>query len=83
MGLPRIPSRPLADAGAGAGAGAVAPAPGDTLLTRWKDSAFVRTDLDRLPREQGRDQLVTTGVYAHIGVRVTTTDAVFAMLEGK
>ncbi|MEV7353419.1 isochorismatase family protein [Kitasatospora sp. NPDC091276] len=68
---PGIPDDPRATAIADA----VAPAPGDTLLTKWKYSAFVRTDLDRLLREQGRDQLVITGVYAHIGVQATACDA--------
>ncbi|MGI5452419.1 isochorismatase family protein [Streptomyces sp. CA-249302] len=54
---------------------AVAPQPGDTLLTKWKYSAFVRTELDELLRESGRDQLVIVGVYAHIGVLMTAADA--------
>jgi len=54
---------------------AVAPEPGDTLLTKWQYSAFVRTDLLERLREQGRDQLVVTGVYAHIVVLMTACDA--------
>ncbi|AVH55186.1 MULTISPECIES: isochorismatase family protein [Streptomyces] len=53
----------------------VAPQPGDRVLTKWKYSAFVRTQLAQLLRETGRDQLVVIGVYAHIGVVVTACDA--------
>ncbi|MEU2868835.1 isochorismatase family protein [Streptomyces olivoreticuli] len=54
---------------------AVAPTEGDTVLTKWKYSAFVRTDLAERMAAQGRDQLVIVGVYAHIGVLMTAGDA--------
>ncbi|GAU66006.1 isochorismatase [Streptomyces sp. NBRC 110611] len=53
----------------------VAPRPGDRMLTKWKYSAFVRTQLAELLRDTGRDQLVVVGVYAHIGVLMTACDA--------
>lgn len=68
---PGLPADPEAEAIADA----VAPAPADTVLTKWKYSAFVRTDLEERLRRAGRDQLVVTGVYAHIGVQLTAADA--------
>ncbi|MFE8017223.1 isochorismatase family protein [Streptomyces antibioticus] len=53
----------------------VAPEPGDTVLTKWKYSAFARTDLEERILGWGRDQLVIVGVYAHIGVMMTACDA--------
>ncbi|MEU7956094.1 isochorismatase family protein [Micromonospora humida] len=54
---------------------ALAPAVGDWVLTKWRYSAFHRTDLlDRI-RAAGRDQLVVCGVYAHVGVLATACDA--------
>ncbi|MFE0173794.1 isochorismatase family protein [Streptomyces sp. NPDC059002] len=63
------------DAQAAAIAPEIGPAPADTVLTKWKYSGFVRTDLLERLREQGRDQLVITGIYAHIGVLMTACDA--------
>lgn len=63
------------DPHAAAIADAVAPEPGDTVLTKWKYSAFVRTGLADLMAGLGRDQLVITGVYAHLGVNMTACDA--------
>src|SRR5690606_6165407 len=44
---------------------ALAPRAGDTVLTKWRYSAFQRSDLRERLRVQGRDQLIITGVYAH------------------
>ncbi|WP_406004783.1 isochorismatase family protein [Streptomyces sp. NBC_00637] len=54
---------------------ALAPAAHDWLLTKWRYSAFFRTDLLERMRAAGRDQLVLCGVYAHIGVLATAVDA--------
>ncbi len=53
----------------------LAPRPGDTVLTKWRYSAFQRSPLaDRLAG-LGRDQMVVTGVYAHIGCQATAVEA--------
>ncbi|MBB2942550.1 bifunctional isochorismate lyase/aryl carrier protein [Actinoplanes lutulentus] len=64
---------PPADAQALAITDALRPAPGDVVLTKRRYSAFVGTDLDAVLG--GRDQLIVTGVYAHIGVLATAMDA--------
>ncbi|GLF92644.1 isochorismatase family protein [Streptomyces yaizuensis] len=53
----------------------LAPAPGDWLLSKWRYSAFFRSDLLDRMRFQGRDQIVLCGVYAHVGVLMTAVDA--------
>ncbi|MEU1081303.1 isochorismatase family protein [Streptomyces sp. NPDC005908] len=47
----------------------------DTVLTKWRASAFHDTPLLGLLRERGRDQLIICGVYAHVGVLLTACDA--------
>ncbi|MEU7646384.1 isochorismatase family protein [Streptomyces huasconensis] len=53
----------------------IAPEPGDTVLTKWRYSAFHRSDLNDRLRKSGRDQLVVCGVYAHMGCLITACDA--------
>ncbi|MEV8309807.1 isochorismatase family protein [Streptomyces flavidovirens] len=51
------------------------PAAGDRVLTKWRYSAFHRTDLLAWMRAVGRDQIILCGVYAHIGVLATAVEA--------
>ncbi|MEU5419658.1 isochorismatase family protein [Streptomyces sp. NPDC001407] len=53
----------------------LAPAPGDWVFTKWRYSAFFKSELLERMRFDGRDQLVICGVYAHIGVLSTAVDA--------
>ncbi|MGA5638856.1 isochorismatase family protein [Streptomyces cinereoruber] len=54
---------------------ALTPRPGEHLLPNARQNAFLRSHLGRLLREEGRDQLVICGVYAHLGVLLTAADA--------
>lgn len=54
---------------------ALAPADGDHVLVKHRYSAFQRSNLEAMMRARGRDQLLVTGVYAHIGILSTATEA--------
>ncbi|WP_435278503.1 isochorismatase family protein [Rhodococcus yananensis] len=51
------------------------PAPSDIQVTKWRYSAFQRTDFRQLLAHYGRDQLIVTGVYAHMGCMLSAADA--------
>ncbi len=54
---------------------ALAPQAGDIVLVKHRYSAFQRSNLERLLRARGRDQLVVCGIYAHIGCMLTVAEA--------
>lgn len=54
---------------------AVRPREGDEVLVKRRYSAFSGTDLAERLAARGRDQLLVTGVYAHIGCLLTAADA--------
>lgn len=53
----------------------LAPRAQDTVLTKWRYSAFQRSDLSERLRTRGRDQLIICGIYAHIGCMATALEA--------
>ncbi|WP_328391990.1 isochorismatase family protein [Nocardia sp. NBC_00416] len=53
----------------------LAPAEQDIRVTKWRYSAFQRTDLRQLLGYRNRDQLVVTGVYAHMGCMLSAAEA--------
>jgi bifunctional isochorismate lyase/aryl carrier protein len=59
----------------------LAPTGDDLVLTKWRYNAFRKTDLLAILQERGRDQLIICGIYAHIGVLMTTCDAFMQEIE--
>src|SRR5690606_25076575 len=47
----------------------------DTVLTKWRYSAFKKSDFEQQIKQANRDQLVICGVYAHIGCLLTAAEA--------
>lgn len=47
----------------------------DIVYTKWRYSAFQRTPLMEYMKKHGKDQLIITGIYAHIGIVATTLEA--------
>lgn len=61
--------------------GDLAPAPADTVLPKWRYDAFERSDLHERLVAAGRDQLLVTGIYAHIGCQATAVRAFMLDIE--
>ncbi|UQE76358.1 isochorismatase family protein [Gordonia sp. PP30] len=59
----------------------LAPTGDDIQVTKWRYSAFQRTDLRQLLAHHGRDQLIVVGVYAHMGCMITATEAFMSDVE--
>jgi isochorismate hydrolase len=51
------------------------PGPADWVFTKWRYSAFFRSDLLARMRAHGRDQIIICGVYAHVGVLMSAVEA--------
>ncbi len=59
----------------------LAPKPQHTIITKWRYSALRRSDFEAQLHAASRDQLIVTGVFAHIGCLLTSADAFMCDIE--
>jgi bifunctional isochorismate lyase / aryl carrier protein len=59
----------------------LAPETADTVVVKWRYSAFQRSTFAQQLAAFGRDQLLITGVYAHIGCQATAVEAFMRDLQ--
>ncbi|WP_296660912.1 isochorismatase family protein [Paraburkholderia sp.] len=59
----------------------ISPTSGDWQFEKWRYSAFHRSNLLEKIKENKRDQLLITGVYAHVGVLATAVESFTNDLE--
>ncbi|MEU1171038.1 isochorismatase family protein [Streptomyces microflavus] len=57
------------------------PGAADTIVIKHRYSAFHETELAELLAAAGRDQLMITGVYAHLGCLLTAADAFMSGIQ--
>ena len=53
----------------------LAPRKTEIVLTKWRYSAFFKSDLAAMMESRGRDELIITGIYASVGILATAIES--------